>query len=645
MALVKRSELLNKTLARAPAVPEPEPKRLPEKASVARSRELNRSRARQEKAAERIGAATEQLAAGIAEAASAADQLARSLTQIATAAEEAAGSSQESQVAIQNLSRIFGQSRDRAEISRQKTDSLRTLLATVGGEVEALSTSIGNGAARQFRSVGLVEDLERQATNIGEIATGVGDISDQTNLLALNAAIEAARAGEHGRGFAVVADEVRALAATSEMSTREVQSLVESVVGNVRTIASRIRAAAEVAEAEARNGRAVVASFTTARAGMRAIAEGAEAILLAAVEAERGVAEAQKGAEQIAGAAEEQAAATEQAQRAVQQQSASLEQSRRTAESLAQLAESLQSGGDLINAEQVASAAEELSATVQELSGAATQIHAAVDQIGKGTQAQASATQESTAAMSQIEKATSLARSAASKSIDSATELSLLLNDNRAAAVKLSSSAVDNLAETRAMDELVGALETNGRHIEKIVDGIALVAVQINMLAVSGSIEAARAGEFGRGFAVVSGDIRKLARDSSENAETAKDVVRAIRSQIMVVQRDLQQVAAIIDAEMFRHKTIAEGLTAVDADMTEVKAGLSEIVAGSDSIVSSVREVLAGTQQIARAAEEASGAAREAATAAREQARGAEDLAAAIEEIASLADELHIAKT
>ena len=95
MALVKRSELLNKTLARAPAVVEPEPKRQAEKTPVARGREQNRSRARQEKAAERIGAATEQLAAGIAQAASAADQLGRSLTQIATAAEEAAGSSQE----------------------------------------------------------------------------------------------------------------------------------------------------------------------------------------------------------------------------------------------------------------------------------------------------------------------------------------------------------------------------------------------------------------------------------------------------------------------------------------------------------------------------------------------------------------------
>ena len=132
---------------------------------------------------------------------------------------------------------------------------------------------------------------------------------------------------------------------------------------------------------------------------------------------------------------------------------------------------------------------------------------------------------------------------------------------------------------------------------------------------------------------------------SSENAETAKDVVRAIRGQILAVQRDLQQVAAIIDAEMFRHKAIDDGLATVDAEMADVKVGLTEIVDGSDTTLASVREVLTGSQQIARAAEAASDAAREAATAAREQARGAEDLAAAIEEIASLADELHIAKS
>jgi methyl-accepting chemotaxis protein len=644
MALVKTSELAGRE--ETTRISSIDPPRLapPIRVMVSQRRAAQRSRARQEKAAERLGAATEELASGVTEASAAAEQLRRALEQISTAAEEAAGAAQESQVAVTSLGDVFAQARTQADLSRRRTDALQTVLTEVGAQIAALVASVQDNTTRQLRSVDIVATLEVQAANIGEITHVVGDISDQTNLLALNAAIEAARAGEHGRGFAVVADEVRAFAETSENSAREVQDLANAVGTEVRALAARIKTAADRADLEARSGRAVIAKLDTIRTDMSALTEGSQAILVAVVQAEAGAREAQRGAEQVAAAAEEQSAATVEAQRAVQQQSVSLDQSQQTALALAELAEKLQATTGLSSgAEQVGSAAEELSATVQELSGAAGEILMAIDQISRGAQAQAAATQQSTAAMAQIEKAAMTTRTAAAQSLDRADALAPLLSGSREAVSQLSVSVVEALQEGQAEISLISSLETASRRIEKIVDRIALVAVQTNMLAVSGSVEAARAGEAGRGFKVVSADIRNLARDASENADRIKDVVRLIQDQIAAVRRDLEQIAAASQAEIGKNQVIIDRFDAVEADITAIRAGAEEILTGTDSILTSVREVLAGTEQTAVAAEEASGAAAEAATAARQQARGAEDLAAAIEEIASLADELQIA--
>jgi methyl-accepting chemotaxis protein len=642
MALVKTSQLGAKPASSKLVTSAPAATAVGDKSAASR-RSQDRTRVRQQKAAERIGAATEELSTGVAEAAAAAEQLQRALEQIATGAEEAAGAAHESLSATTQLSSRFGDARSEAQAARARTERLQASVLEAAAQIDTSVTAIDTNASRQIASVAIIERLQSQAEKIAATTVAVTDISDRTNLLALNAAIEAARAGGEGRGFAVVADEVRLLAEVAERSSRNVNQHAETIVDGVRRITERMNAAAAKAREQTVSGRAVAEKLHAVRSGLTSLSQSSQTILIAAVEAEMATREAQKGAETVAAAAEQQSAAASEAQRSVLQQSSALEESQKTAQSLAILADELMNeGGRASRAEELSSAAEELSATVQELSGAASEILIAVEQISRGAEAQAAATQQANAAMVQIEKSASQAQVSAENASERAQEIKALLARNKTGLTGLASGISDALTETRNALSDLNLLGEIGFQIERTVDRMVLVAVQTNMLAVSGSVEAARAGDAGRGFAVVSTDIRKLAQDAAENIDGVKDIVRSIQIQILVVQRELEAIMVASEAEIAKSKLTVDLLSVAEADIETTVRGNATILEAAQAIFIAAKQVQVGTQQIASVAQEASAASEQAATAARQQSRGAEDLAAAVEEIASLADELQM---
>ena len=600
-----------------------------------------RTLAKQQQLAERIAVATEQLASGIEEASSAAEELGATMAQIARGAGEASSAAEESRAAINQIDKASVEAEKKARESLERVDVAKGLLENTSKDIEQMIKGIKESADTNMESVKLVGELEKQSNEIGEIVQAVVRIADQTNLLALNAAIEAARAGEHGKGFAVVADEVRNLAETSEKSARNIRELVNEIQSNVKVVVVDIENAGKAANEEAEKAKKTTADLVKINEEIVLVQKGVAEVAQNAVDANKGAGEFLGIAEQVAAAAEQQSSAAEEVEKSIQMQNRAFNELNAGAADLAQMAEDLKASTDAQkSSESLAAASEELSANVEEANSTANEILKAMQQISSGAQAQAELTNKASVLAEKLAAAAKQMNERAGFSADKVTELQKLLEANKIAVDNMISGISSSAEASVVAARNIKNLEETTRKIDKIVDAIVNVTIQTNMLAVNGSIEAARAGEFGRGFSVVAGDIRTLANESAENTDKIKDLVRGIQNQIQKVSADIDLSSKTSFAQVEESKRTTHNLNVIEESMIRILQGSEEVRKGSEESLVALEQVRKGIEQIAAAAQEASSGAEQAAAAANQQAKGMQELAEAIEEISGLADEL-----
>jgi len=591
--------------------------------------------------APRLAAATAELAAAAEEAQALVETMDSTMQGVAASASQSAAAAEQTLRGATEIEQSATGAVGAGQALFERVTGLRALVSTMAADVFKQIDWVDTSVEASMQSARLINGLEQLSSEVGTIVETVVNIADQTNLVAFNAAIEAARAGKQGLGFAVVADEVRYLAETSGNAAEEIKGLVTGIQADVRNVAEDVATIGRTATAEVEKARRIAADLGRIEAAMDGVLAGTREMKSLASGAVAAAGGMRAACQEIAASTEKAATASQQSVAAGGEQAKALGSIAGAAVDLARMADEAQAGSDTASLkERMTQSSVRLGAAVEQSAASAHQIAAAIGEIDRSARELAGASQQTLAGAQVVEGAatTALERVKDAEAV-SGTTTQLLSENNRnvdSLVQAIAGAAEQNMAAVANIEKL----NTRARQIDKIVDAIVSLATQTNLLALHGAIEAARAGKRGRGFAVVAADVRTLARESGEAADRIKTVVRDIQDQIARVSRDVEEAGRSAKRQAEEARRATATLKRAENDMSLVYGDIQAFAGFAAADQKRGQDLVAAMGQVAGAAESMANSTRDAASASAEIAGGMAELSRAVTEITSIAQQL-----